>query len=372
MLRTALCLLIGLALGLYALSSIGSRTFGLESPTQLLQLPSSARTIARGQATAPGSGYLTREAEWWLPGAQNWQQDEILRLLGQARNTLGLHSAEVAFVPSVDFFHEGAYSLAVSRSDASLSFVTARWSLRRTDTEPVVAGADLVVWKTGQAWPDRLVFVRHEEFARALGDPATDLGQRFARQFLEFARRPLPDNSEAVLYVRRGLLARFNALRELPAARISAGQPGFVAIRGVMLNGDSRATLFAHPPLGSGATAVQYSVPTIPSDASLEFGIAMTPDSWGAQGDGVEFTVELIDGLERKEIFRQYLDPKHNQHDRRWIDVRIDLDPYAGRSIELRFTTRSGPNGDNTTDWAVWSEPLILPIDAARLEAISR
>ena len=70
----------------------------------------------------------------------------------------------------------------------------------------------------------------------------------------------------------------------------------------------------------------------------------------------MEFVIELKDASGRiTRQFSQYIDPKHNPQQRRWMDGQIDLTAYRNKTIELLFTTTPGPKGDVAYDWAAWS-----------------
>jgi len=63
-------------------------------------------------------------------------------------------------------------------------------------------------------------------------------------------------------------------------------------------------------------------------------------------------------------LFRRTLD-----RDAEWFTQRIDLDRFAGQSIELKFTTSAGPSAPSYT--AMWGEPLLVtPVAAPPLNVI--
>lgn len=71
--------------------------------------------------------------------------------------------------------------------------------------------------------------------------------------------------------------------------------------------------------------------------------------------DGAGFKVEIKDGDKIEEVFAATLNPKDVPADRAGRPVRLDLGKYAGREIELLFSTDPGPSGNNTFDWAGWT-----------------
>ena len=71
--------------------------------------------------------------------------------------------------------------------------------------------------------------------------------------------------------------------------------------------------------------------------------------------DGVTFIVSV----QGEEIFRQHHDEP------RWEHISLNLTPYSGKNVILRFTTNPGPSRDVGWDSAVWGEPKIVaePVD---------
>ncbi len=351
-----------LGVGLYAVFSLGWHALGARTPFELATLAETPGVGSAAWRDSRGTSSAYQRDAW--PAAEDWQDERILALLSQARASLGLDHATVAFIPSVAGLQVGWYRYRVEVAGEPLTFVSGGWDPQRAASRQRLLSAEFVLAKTGQAdvsWgttPDELAGV--EAFSAALQDPATDLGRQVQRTLYPFARLPLPDGSEAVLYVRRKLLATVDLLALLDSAQISAVDPAFVAPLTVNVGGDRRRALLEHPPAGNGATTVSYRLDVVPEGAVLDCGIALQSEAWREAGDGVEFRIDVLDAGQTTTLFQQYLDPKHQRTDRRWVDLQLDLSRYAGRAVELRLETRSGPAGDNRADWAVWSEPMIL------------
>jgi hypothetical protein len=121
-----------------------------------------------------------------------------------------------------------------------------------------------------------------------------------------------------------------------------------------ILGGEARNGLGEHPPY----ERLPYRI-RVGNDAKeiFDFSYALDPAVFDkTSGDGVEFVIEVKDPSGRIiRRFSQYIDPKHNPRERRWMDGQVDLSAYRGRTIELLFTTTPGPKGDATYDWAAWS-----------------
>jgi hypothetical protein len=98
---------------------------------------------------------------------------------------------------------------------------------------------------------------------------------------------------------------------------------------------------------------------SLPRDATqLHFAIGINPEAWNGAiaGDGVRFRVVVKDGAGETTVFDQYIDPKHQDVDRRWIDAQVDLSRWRNQPVTLLFSTDAGPAGDTQSDWAYWGD----------------
>ncbi len=150
------------------------------------------------------------------------------------------------------------------------------------------------------------------------------------------------------------LLAQFHLVKtgvvlneeELPQQRGANFQQGERSISGV-----NKLAIDAHPPhqgiSGDAFGEWELSLPESPH-IRLEFDIGLAEGS--ENSDGVTFSVSVQDN----EIFRQH----YNQQE--WKHISLDLTPYRGQHIALRFTTTPGPDGNTGWDWANWGEPKIV------------
>jgi hypothetical protein len=70
---------------------------------------------------------------------------------------------------------------------------------------------------------------------------------------------------------------------------------------------------------------------------------------------------DVADG--RHQLLRRSIDPKRRPADRRWHDIALDLNAYAGQQVRLTLRTLPGPAGDGRYDWAGWGKPVIVQRD---------
>jgi len=120
----------------------------------------------------------------------------------------------------------------------------------------------------------------------------------------------------------------------------------------------SKRVLYQHPAF-SGLSRLSYEV-WIGRNYVMAFDVAMAPESWQLEGDGVTFAVYVESEQGAEQVFSTYIDPKHNEADRRWHSHMVDLSAYTGQTVTLIFETGTGPAGDYRYDWAGWAEPRLL------------
>ena len=128
---------------------------------------------------------------------------------------------------------------------------------------------------------------------------------------------------------------------------------------GFVINGEEKPVLFAHSP-----SDIPYEVTPTVERQVLRFSIALDPESWAGEGDGVSFEV-VVGGSTPTIIWGRWLDPKNDPADRRWVDAAVDLTPYLGQTLTLHLLTL--PGVDSVWDWAGWGDLRL----EGRAEAVS-
>lgn len=121
----------------------------------------------------------------------------------------------------------------------------------------------------------------------------------------------------------------------------------------VTINGTKRNGIYAHP-----WTRIAFPI-TVPRDGQFSTAIALLPEAWTMGGDGVTFRMGVSTGAEYKDLLKIYLDPKHDERDRQWQPVTVDLSRWAGRQVKLILNTDAGPKADPVADWAFWGDPVV-------------
>lgn len=116
--------------------------------------------------------------------------------------------------------------------------------------------------------------------------------------------------------------------------------------------------LFQHPP----SSRVSYKTVIDPKTPVFE-ALAVIKKEAFAGSDGVGFRLELKDGDRIDTLFETLLDPRDVPADRAGRPIRIDLSRYAGREVQLLFSTDPGPAGNASADWAGWAALRFIPAD---------
>lgn len=133
--------------------------------------------------------------------------------------------------------------------------------------------------------------------------------------------------------------------------------PALMKVETWEIAGVERQVLFVHP-AASGSTTLVYPVKVQPR-TTFSGWLALAPQAWAGDGDGVTFSVFVEDEAGYHLLFSQYVDPKHQQQDQRWIPLRVDLSAYSGKLVRFILVTNSGLAGDLRYDWAGWAEPRL-------------
>ncbi|MEA3364222.1 MAG: hypothetical protein U9Q79_01160 [Candidatus Hydrogenedentes bacterium] len=121
------------------------------------------------------------------------------------------------------------------------------------------------------------------------------------------------------------------------------------------INDESHDAYLAHPPYGAnqgpGYTVWQETRPLSDDARLLSFftGLNPAPNS----SDGVTFAVEIVVDEQTTALFREH------QTEYAWIGRHLDLTPWKGRQVTLRFITDCGTNDSSTADHAYWGDVRI-------------
>lgn len=112
-------------------------------------------------------------------------------------------------------------------------------------------------------------------------------------------------------------------------------------------------TLFLHPP-----AQVRYPLRVPDEPVWLCFYAGLDPQSWDWGGDGATFEVWVESEGTERQLYAHHMD--NAPQNRCWHEGRVDLSPYAGKTIHLVLGTSFGPDHNAVGDWAGWAIPRIV------------
>jgi hypothetical protein len=150
------------------------------------------------------------------------------------------------------------------------------------------------------------------------------------------------------------LIDRFAAAEKRPG-----DPPDLFAVEDVTIDNDTKRSITIKPTAG---TRVKFKT-HVPDDAWLRVSVALKPEAWTLEGDGIRFLALVSDGRSSNELFTQDINPFQTPTDRRWIPLMVDLSGYAGEEVEIILNTYAsapGRGSDTRNDLAVWGAPEIV------------
>ena len=145
------------------------------------------------------------------------------------------------------------------------------------------------------------------------------------------------------------LIAQFAEARKQPASTA-------FDVADVTIDGNTKRSIIAH-----GQTRLTAHV-TVPKHAIFRTSVALHPSVWEQPGDGVHLFVGVSDGQAFQTRASVVVDAFGSPADRRWREVEVNLEEFAGLTIDIVLNTRAG-EADNATvqnDIAVWGTPVII------------
>jgi len=139
----------------------------------------------------------------------------------------------------------------------------------------------------------------------------------------------------------------------LPDATIGSAEGIPVEPRTVEILSTPRRIIFAHAP-----SRITYRVPVEPGSL-LAFAIGILPGAYDRIPQGVKFAIGVMHGSGTDTIFSRVLQPGRNCGERGWHNFLVSLEPYAGMSVSLTFST-SGSGEDLSFCWSAWGWPKMI------------
>ena len=129
-------------------------------------------------------------------------------------------------------------------------------------------------------------------------------------------------------------------------------------------NGRLSAGFLQHPP----SNRIAYKVVINPRRPIFETVASIKTEAQDVS-DGVGFKLEIKSDGVIEPLFSTLLNPKEIAADRSGRTIRLDLSRYAGKQVELLFSTDPGPKNNNASDWGGWARLRFVAADGNQTEA---
>jgi hypothetical protein len=138
-------------------------------------------------------------------------------------------------------------------------------------------------------------------------------------------------------------------------ATVQRPNAGVFSITAVQIAGISRPAIVA-----AQASRLAWDVEAT-EGLWLEVDLGVGEAAWVSDDHAVLFRVGVSYGTQFEDLTSQVVNPSATTSDRQWIPVRLDLSPYAGRSVSLIFNTAAAPGTAGThLHHAVWGQPRLV------------
>ncbi|MDZ7620190.1 MAG: hypothetical protein U1E05_24580, partial [Patescibacteria group bacterium] len=116
--------------------------------------------------------------------------------------------------------------------------------------------------------------------------------------------------------------------------------------------GETRPTLFMHPPYktGTGCAYALFAPIDLPKEPAAALRCEIGKADGSDAGDGVLFRVAVVeqDGTETVVAQRQWMEHA-------WTPLEADLTRWAGQRVRLKLISDVGPANNSSGDWACWT-----------------
>lgn len=144
-------------------------------------------------------------------------------------------------------------------------------------------------------------------------------------------------------------------IEQLPVAKKQPADTAF-EVAEVTLGGITKRSIVARD-----QTRLTSHV-TVPEHARFRVSVGVDPRAWSDPGHGVLFLVGVSDGQVYQTKRSVAVDPFTRANDRRWHDLDISLEEFAGLTVNIVLNTRRAGEAGAAADRlsAVWGTPVVI------------
>ena len=123
----------------------------------------------------------------------------------------------------------------------------------------------------------------------------------------------------------------------------------------VQIEDKAKQAFLTHPP-----ARVTFRIKKVQPLTVFRSFIALLPEMWGRNPGGVQFRISIMSVNGDTKNLSRLSNPTHIYKHRHWLELRLDLQRFMNRDVDLTLST-SVPDGISTDyAWAVWGDPVLL------------
>lgn len=146
-----------------------------------------------------------------------------------------------------------------------------------------------------------------------------------------------------------------NFAAQLDTATVRRPRDAVFSVTEITIAGESRRAIAM-----TEASRLAWDVAPLEGQ-TLEVEAGLREDGWSSEANAVLFRVGLSYDGQYEDLVARVINPALSADDRQWVPLRVDLSPYAGRSISLIFNTAAAPGaGVGHVHHAAWGAPRIV------------
>lgn len=142
---------------------------------------------------------------------------------------------------------------------------------------------------------------------------------------------------------------------QVDSATVRRPRDAVFSVADVTIAGESRRAIVM-----TEASRLAWDVTPL-AGQTVEVNAGLREEGWASQANAVLFRVGLSYDGQYEDLVAQVINPASSADHQRWVPLRVDLSPYAGRAISLIFNTAPAPGvGAGHVHHAAWGTPAIV------------
>ncbi|HYG80126.1 MAG TPA: sulfatase-like hydrolase/transferase, partial [Pyrinomonadaceae bacterium] len=153
----------------------------------------------------------------------------------------------------------------------------------------------------------------------------------------------------------------------LAYGKVEAPGDNYADLQRMVIGREAETAVFQHP-----TSAILFPPIKLGERPTLDFACGVKESAWKRMESEVRFSVSVVAGERREEIFRTELAPRTRPKDRAWQRHSLDLNRFAGQVVQFIFETAVPKRRSNKFAWAGWADPRLTHSPSEQRRAPAR